>query len=70
MSQPTTNAEAREHLLVSITAAYAAHENLQDDDKRTALIHIDKLIEHAHEARKFIMGQRPPAAEQVTPRLL
>jgi hypothetical protein len=50
------NADARAHLLGAITSAYAAHDELQRADLRSALIEIDRAIVLAHEARKFLLN--------------
>lgn len=74
MSQPNQNAalnaEARQHLLELVAAGYTSHDALQSDDKRTALIEIDKVIAHAHEARKFLLGKTPTIATSQRAELL
>ena len=56
--------DARAHLLRAITSAYAAADELANDNKRSALIEIDRMIVLAHEARKFLLQDSKPAVGQ------
>lgn len=64
--------DCRSHLLGAAGCWKAAHEALLRDDKRIALIQLDKCIAIACEARKFLLteGQpivTPPAVENTAP---
>jgi len=50
--------DCRAHLLGAASCWNAAHTALLVDDKRTALIEIDKAIAIAHEARKFLLAPK------------
>ena len=59
--------DCRAHLLGAAGCWKAAHEALLRDDKRVALIQLDKAIAIASEARKFLLAEGQPIVTAPAP---